>query len=56
MLSEQGDGNHGSADRDGPTPVSWAAAKGHEKILGMPSQQNYAHSSVVDESGQTPFP
>ena len=56
MLSERSDANRGSADRDGRTPVPWAAAKGYGKIVGMLSQQNDVHPSVVDESGQTPFP
>jgi len=35
MLLGRREANHGSADRDGRTPVPWAAVEGHEKILRM---------------------
>jgi len=52
---EQGDVSRDAADRDGRTPISWAAGNGYEVIVKSLLGQQDAAPKAADNGGRIPL-
>jgi len=55
ILLERNDVNPDIADKNGRTPLSWAASYGNAKFVKMLLERNDVNPDTPDRRGQTPF-